>query len=80
MRMPSHAVPNPPQIEVSGAIGGSWCVYNLGSTLRDVEIGWRDLIGSHPAQTRPCLGFSDRSGRLEMKPTFCFFLNNLGES
>lgn len=63
MWMPSHAVPNPPQIEVSGAIGGSWCVYNLGSTLRDVEIGWRDLIGSHSAQTRPCLGISDRSGR-----------------
>lgn len=78
--MPSHAVPNPPQIEVSGAIGGSWCVYNLSSTLRDVEIGWRDLIGSHPAPTRPCLGFSDRSGRLEMKPTFFSFFNNLGES
>lgn len=73
MWMPSHAVPNPPQIEVSRAIGGSWCVYNLGSTLRDVEIGWRDLIGSHPAQTRLCLGFSDRSGRLEMKPTFFVF-------
>lgn len=32
--MPSHAAPNPLQIEVTGAVGGSWCVYNLGSTLR----------------------------------------------
>lgn len=33
VRMPSHAVPNPPQIEVTGAVGGSWCVYNLSQTL-----------------------------------------------
>lgn len=44
--MPSHAVPNPSQIEVSGAIGGSWCVYNPSLTLRNVEIGWCYLIGS----------------------------------
>lgn len=44
--MPSHAVLNPSQIEVSGAIGGSWCVYNLGPTLGTTEIGWCYLIGS----------------------------------
>lgn len=56
MPMPSHAVPNPAQIEVTGAGGGSWCVYNLSQTLgvREggeggggvVEIGRCDPIGS----------------------------------
>lgn len=52
--MPSHAAPNPSQIEVSGAIGGSWCVYKPSSTLRNVEIGWCHLIGSQ-ATRRVCV-------------------------
>lgn len=54
-RMPSPAVPNPSQIEVSGAIGGSRCVYNLIPTPWIAEIGWCCLIGSG-AHARQCVG------------------------
>lgn len=44
--MPPHAVPNPSQIEVTGAIRGSWCVYNLSQTLENTKIAWCHTIGS----------------------------------
>jgi len=40
LRMPSHAALNPPQIEVSRAIGGSLCVYNLSLIFGKGRISW----------------------------------------
>lgn len=65
--MPSLAAPNPPQIEVTGAVGGSWCVYNHGSTLGEEGRGAGGLL-----RLAGAIRLADRSDKTRLKSLFFF--------